>query len=430
MPSLEAVAAGLSESHANPNATASDVPEIAFPPLTRDHILNCSYDSWFPRYRTSALKSRIIKLTPDFVKYIGEDGIILADDDETQQDDRPDEEEWASSGASTRQAPDSDSDSDDDEPEADTRPPNERFPEIHQEIKDKIRELGGAVVPKLNWSSPKDAAWISPHQNTLKSTSPNDIYLLLKSSSFVSHDLEHAFDDTVDTSPSTSSQSRPFQPVLVLRPFFSPHPALEFRCFVKHRILIGLCSRDQNHYPFLEALRPALVSKVRSFFDDKLQLTFPDGCFVFDVYVPEDSDARDGLGRVRLIDVNPWAARTDSLLFDWGELLTFDVPRPILGSVVSPHEFREDVGAGADDEDATTEDEDEADELVPELRLMERDNPSSANFSSAQYSAHKLPKEVVDASTAGEGGLREFMQRWRDMTASEGGGDVWESPQQ
>ncbi|CRK48452.1 hypothetical protein BN1723_016880 [Verticillium longisporum] len=118
-----------------------------------------------------------------------------------------------------------------------------------------------------------------------------------------------------------------------------------------------------------------------------------------------------------------------NLLFDWGELLALDVPRPILGSVVSPHEFREDVGAGADD-DTTTEDEDEADELVPELRLMERDNPSSASFSSAQYSAHKLPKEVVDASTAGEGGLREFMQRWRDMTASEGGGDVWESPQQ
>ncbi|KAM0284863.1 hypothetical protein ACHAQH_001784 [Verticillium albo-atrum] len=424
MPSLEAVAAGLPEALANADATASDTPDIAFPPLTRDNILNCSYDNWFPKYRTSALKSRIIKLTPDFVKYIGEDGIILADDDEAQQDDRPDEEEWASSGASGRQAVEPDSDSDD-EPETDTRPPNERFPEIHQEIKDKIRELGGAVVPKLNWSSPKDAAWISPHQNTLKSTSPNDIYLLLKSSSFVSHDLEHAFDDTVDTPPSSSAQSRPYQPVLVLRPFFSPHPALEFRCFVKHRVLIGLCSRDQNHYPFLEALRPAIVDRVAEFFEDKLQLTFPDGCFIFDVYVPEDSNARNGLGRVRLIDINPWAARTDSLLFDWGELLEFHVPRPILGSVVNQHEFKEEASAG----DATDDDDDEADELVPELRLMERDNPASSNFSSAQYSAHKLPKEVVDASTAGEGGLREFMQRWRDMTAAEGGGDVWESPQ-
>ena len=25
-----------------------------------------------------------------------------------------------------------------------------------------IIELGGAVVPKLNWSAPKDAIWLSP----------------------------------------------------------------------------------------------------------------------------------------------------------------------------------------------------------------------------------------------------------------------------
>ncbi|KAF6845471.1 cell cycle control protein cdc123 [Colletotrichum musicola] len=425
MPSLEGLTEGQPTLDAINNATAQDAEEIVFPPVTREHILNCSYDSWFPKYRTVSIRSRIIPLTPDFVQYIRDDGIILADDDEDvslpQNEDA--EEEWSAS-SNTAGAPrrnqhldEDDSDSDDGQPEADPRPPNERFPEIHRQIKSVIAELGGAVHPKLNWSAPKDAAWISPHQNTLRCTSPNDVYLLLKSSSFVSHDLEHAFDDTV-----TSSSDRPFSPVLVLRPFFAPNPALEFRCFVKHRALVGLCQRDWNHYPFLGALRPAIVSRVLDFFERRLRFTFPDGSFVFDVYVPVDADSRDELGKVRLVDVNPWAPRTDGLLFSWEELLDFKVPKPILGSLASEEQPSEVSGAETDED----EDED-VDELVPELRLVEKDNPAAFNFSTPQYSAHKLPKEVVDASMAGEGGLREFAQRWKEMTEAEGGGDVWEN---
>lgn len=425
MPSLEGLTEGQPTLDAINAAAATQEPEeLAFPPVTKEHILNCSYDSWFPHYRTVTIRSRIIKLSPDFVQYIRDDGIILADDDETQPD-AQEEDDWAPSSNTSGARPprnqhleELDSDSEPDEA-ADSRPPNQRFPEIHKEIKDRIAELGGAVAPKLNWSAPKDAAWISLHQNTLKCTTPNDVYLLLKSSSFVSHDLEHAFDDTV----ASSAMSRPFQPVLVLRPFFAPNPALEFRCFVKHRALVGICQRDWNHYPFLGALRPALVSRISDFFEDRLRFTFPDGSYAFDVYVPGDSDSRDELGKVRLIDVNPWAPRTDSLLFTWGELLEFKVPKPILGSVVNREEEEEVEGSATDE---TTDDED-ANELVPELRLVEKDNPAAFNFSTPQYSAHKLPKEVVDASLAGEGGLREFAQRWKEMTEAEGGGDVWEN---
>ncbi|KAK2029891.1 D123-domain-containing protein [Colletotrichum zoysiae] len=420
MPSLE----GLTEGQGQPtldainNATAQDTEQLTFPPVTKEHILNCSYDSWFPKYRTVSIRSRIIKLSANFVQYIRDDGIILADEDDVLAEE--DEGEWSASSNTAdtpRRNQHLEEESSDDEPEADSRPPNERFPDIHQEIKDIIKELGGAVAPKLNWSAPKDAAWISPHQNTLKCTSPNDIYLLLKSSSFVSHDLEHAFEDTV-----SSTSNRTFQPVLVLRPFFAPNPALEFRCFVKHRALIGVCQRDWNYYPFLDGLRPALVSKITDFFEERLRFTFPDGSFVFDVYVPGDSDSHDELGKVRLIDINPWAPRTDSLLFSWVELLEFKVPKPILGSVVNEEEQLE--GSAADE----TTDEEDADELVPELRLVEKDNPAAFNFSTPQYSAHKLPKEVVDASLSGEGGLREFAQRWKEMTEAEGGGDVWENP--
>lgn len=395
----------------------NDKQELIFPPVTKDHIQNCSYDSWFPKYKSSCLKSRIIPLPPSFVEYLHEDGIVLADDDGITEE--ADDEWHISSNTAPRQRP-TDPESSDEEDDPERLPPNQRFPETHQLIKDKIAELGGSVAPKLNWSSPKDAKWISPHQNTLKCTSPNDIYLLLKSSSFISHDLDHAFDDCTPATP-----SRPYAPVLVLRPFFTPHVALEFRCFVKHRTLIGITQRDLNHYDFLEGIRPQLWKKIKAFFKEKLRLTFPDASFVFDVYVPENSFEKDGLGRVRLIDINPWALRTDSLLFSWQELLEIGVPKPLYGTSSL------EAGPEISGDDTVTEDEDDEwdieyrPEIGPEFRIIEKDDPAAYNFSSPQYSAHKLPKEVVDASMAGEGGLREFAMQWKEITEGRGDG-IWE----
>lgn len=298
------------------------------------------------------------------------------------------------------------------------------------------------MAPKLNWSSPKDAAWISPHQNTVKCTSPNDIYLLLKSSNFITHDLDHAFDNTVTTASSTSPVSTfhsglGFQPVLVLRAFFTPQPSMEFRCFVKQRSLVAITPRDPNHYEFLKALRPTIITRVKELFDSKLRFTFPDGNFCFDVYIPEsrnlddsddsgdEDDPGKNVGRARLIDINPWAPRTDPLLFGWDELLELHVPRPMIGVAGTSGSLEEATvrlrirggPAPSEDELTTTEEEDEGD-FEPELRLVEKDDPAAYNFSSPQYSAHKLPKEVVDASASGAGGLREFAQQWSEMVNS------------
>ncbi|KAI1173920.1 D123-domain-containing protein [Nemania sp. FL0916] len=401
-----------------------ETPALQFPPITRDHIMNCSYDSWFPKYRASCIKSRIIPLTPEFVNYIREDGIILADEDGALSNgDDDDDEDWAPTSATTRPPiheveSDSDSDGVDEPPKL---PPNQRFPELHQLIKDKIAELGGAVAPKLNWTAPKDATWISPHQNTIKCTTPNDVYLLLKSSNFITYDLEHAFDDCTPTATTNSSgtssshqQQPPFKPVLVLRSYFNPHTAMEFRCFVKHRNLVGISQRDLSYFEFLQPLKKDIVSRIQQLFNNKLRYTFPDGNFVFDVYIPEGED--EPLSRARLIDINAWAPHTDSLLFGWKELLNLQVPGPILG-VVGEEEAVKDHDASADEEDTSQDEEDE--DYVPELRLIEKEDPAAFNFSSPQYSAHKLPKDVVDASLSGEGGMREFARKWREMTGME-----------
>jgi hypothetical protein len=367
-------------------------------------------------------------LPREFVDYLREDRIILADDDD-DGDGSTEDDDWEPTSAARFVAEPESEDDEEEEAPAQLPPPNRRFPELHQTIRDTIQQLGGAVAPKLNWSAPKDAAWISRHQNTMKCTSPNDVYLLLKSSSFVSHDLEHAFDSCASSSaqsPPPAGNGAAFSPVLVLRAFFSPLPSLEFRCFVKDRTLVGITQRDLNHYGFLLSIREPIKQRVRELFDRKLRFTFPEASFVFDIYIPEadyDSDAEDDanhdsgsvrLGRARLIDFNPWAPHTDTLLFDWVELLDLRVPKPVLGAATDGQADKELVTDEEDDE------EDEEDGYEPEVRLIEKDDPAAHNFSSPQYSAHKLPKEVVDASMAGEGGMREFARQWQRIVEGRG----------
>lgn len=375
----------------------------------------------------------------------------MADDDGAADED-DDEEEWQSAPSSRPAQPripndddDTDSDSDSDEDDAPRLPPNQRFPELHQLIKDKIAELGGAVAPKLNWSAPKDAVWISPHQNTIKCTTPNDVYLLLKSSNFITHDLEHAFDDctlpasataaaVASSSSATATTTTPtsasaFKPVLVLRSYFNPHTAMEFRCFVKHRNLVAITQRDLHYFEFLRGLRADVVARVAQLFNHRLRFTFPDGCFVFDVYVPENdgSDSPGPLGRARLIDINPWAPHTDSLLFGWSELLDLEVPGPVLGTFGEDDDMASSGGGGAENREQEDDDDEEDEDYVPELRLVEEDDQAAFNFSSPQYSAHKLPKDVVDASLAGEGGMREFAQKWKEMVEYRANVADWET---
>lgn len=104
--------------------------------------------------------------------------------------------------------------------------------------------LGGEVFPKLNWSSPKDASWIT-HNGTLKCTNFNEVCLLLKSSDFVMNDLTNAYKFCEDNQAPHSSDS--FE--LVLRKWTNNWvPGTEFRCFIKDNKLIGISQRHINTY--------------------------------------------------------------------------------------------------------------------------------------------------------------------------------------
>ncbi|KAI9879667.1 MAG: hypothetical protein M1830_007774 [Pleopsidium flavum] len=385
-------------------------------------------------YRGATPKARLIPLTPSFLSYLREDGIVLPSDNDSDYQPSIDTDSGIFSAE------------DDSEDEEALLDPSVHFRDIHLKIKETIAELGGKVTPKLNWSAPKDATWIAA-TNSMECRTPSDIYLLLKSSDFITHDLEHAFDDCVEDNcqehPDTSTQNSAPHPTdntpyhLILRKYLpNLNPALEFRCFVRNRTLLCLCQRDLNHFAFLSAMRDQLRSRIQSFFDEKLRNTFPDENFVFDVYVPEPHT------RVWLIDINPWAPRTDPLLFSWLEILTLpdldssDVLDVADLTIQDRHHGRQ-VSNLMSDDTATTElpstsssssssssiSDSQSSTLLslPEFRLVAKDDPEAYSFNTPRYSAHKLPRDVVDAAAngdvEGEGGLREFVGVWKDVLA-------------
>ena len=370
----------------------------------------------FSSYRRLTPKARVLLLSPPFLEYLRADGIVLPSEDNINHLSSNNTD----SGAFSHPASPTSSDTGDEEPD-----PSAAWLDIHQKIKSIITELDGSVVPKLNWSAPKDATWISA-TNSMECHTPNDIYLLLKSSDFITHDLELAFDDCEsDSENDASSSNDPTDPpesetgcrerelrdipyYLVLRKTIpSMTTSLEFRCFVRARYLLCICQRDLNHYPFLEDLKTTLLKLIQQFFDASLQKSFPDDSFVFDVYIPSPH------GKVWLIDINPWAPRTDPLLFSWLEILEM--------------KDRAQCGASIENQEDTdgcnfTNDSDLEEAIFePEFRLVRRDDPEAYGFSTPQYSAHKLPKDVVDASGDGGEGLRDFIGQWREIIARQNG---------
>ncbi|KAG1150679.1 hypothetical protein G6F37_001768 [Rhizopus arrhizus] len=210
--------------------------------------------------------------------------------------------------AATLEEIDSDLEDDYDQEEDENTP---HFPEIENAIKEAVNEFEGALFPKLNWSAPRDAAWIASTQ-TLKCTSPFDVFLLLKSSDFINHDLNHAYDDCQD--PPTT---RKFD--LVLRKWYDLQPSMEFRCFVKNQDIIGICQRDLNYYDFLPAMKDDIELLIYRFFEEHVVEQFDSLNYVFDVYVQRSNQ------KVYLMDFNPFCSTTDSILYDWQELETFDL---------------------------------------------------------------------------------------------------------
>ncbi|KAG5241981.1 cell division cycle protein [Salix suchowensis] len=271
--------------------------------MMEEDVNRCQIQEWYPKFKTVSIRTVIHELPESFVKYLIDDsGPFLLPLSISGEDALPnrihnpiDEEDYQVSEGSG------------DESEQPPLPPS--FPELELNIKESINTLGGAVFPKLNWSAPKDSAWIST-SGTLRCTSFSEIALLLRSSDSLVHDLCHAYDSCID-----KTLSRPPSFFLALRKWYSSFlPEMEFRCFVRGQQLIGISQREvTTYYPTLLEKRNYLQLLIKEFFTEKVRLKFESENYTFDVYVTKD-------GRAKILDFNPWGAFTLPLLFTWEEL--------------------------------------------------------------------------------------------------------------
>jgi len=265
----------------------------------------CAFSAWYPQFAKVTIPSRIVPLPTRFVEYLLDDGPLVLPDSENpttatfrdQDSDDEDSEQWEAVQC------------DDGDAAADTPAP--AFPDLEARISRAIARLGGTVFPKLNWSAPRDVPWIMV-DGTLRCSTPGDIFLLLKSSDFVTHDLTMPFDCCVDVDDAAAAAAPEVKYELVLRKWASIATSMEFRCFVREGHLVGISQRDHtNFYPDVARDADAIKADLVDFFDDAIRAKFRLKNFAFDVY-------RKDKGAVTLVDFNPLSPITDGLLFEWG----------------------------------------------------------------------------------------------------------------
>jgi len=257
----------------------------------------CMFSNWYHLFESHTIKSVAVAIKDEkFVRYLTrEEGHLILpegfDLPAFSKCESSDDEAW----------------SDDEEVQA-----KESFPEILNEMKSAINELGGKVFPKCGWSSPKDAEWVF-QDSTLKCTTPGEVLLLIKSSTFTTYDLTNRFSCCEDVQP---ENHQPENHQIVLRKWVDIHPGSEFRCFVINSELMLVCQRNTTtHYDHIEKEHAKLVKDLRRFVEDVVVKKFPLQSFVLDV--SKNNLMKRGF---LIVDFNPYCDETDGLLYGWDEI--------------------------------------------------------------------------------------------------------------
>ncbi|KDN38139.1 D123-domain-containing protein [Tilletiaria anomala UBC 951] len=404
-----------------------------------------SFQSWYPLFKKVSPKATVLsldELEPDFLDWLEEDGLTLPEGSEGPS------VPHASIEGVTDKMVDSEtetSDSEESEAEASDRGGGvpRRFVALDERIRQVMARYDGRIFPKLNWSAPRDAAWILPGSN-LQCTTPADVYLLLKSSDFVANDVAQARELLLsdNTASTTTSQSPPGELLtksvqighavpprpslyLVLKKWFDMPSSAEFRCFVRAGRFVAISQRDENYYEHLQPshVRQRAIKALHSFWLDylhrkefepkELRASSGEGDptpapapppaaskryelndYVFDAYITRD------MSKVFLVDINPYLPRTDALLWDWEELEDLAAGKPIRLKPDGVHE----KGTG-DDSGTSTSDESSDDEEFETVLRVYTDGKRAPEeirrpLSEAERLRKRLPKLRVITSHA------------------------------
>lgn len=142
-----------------------------------------------------------------------------------------------------------------------------QFPDLEIELSEKINALEGSAFIKLNWTSVLDSAWVF---GSLKCESSGQVFLLLKSSDLVWHDLQEAYGNTIESLVATEIEKpKKVKPVLMLKKWCSLNVAQEFRCFVLKKTLVVICQRHVRYFfkhLAEQAIQNEMVDQITAFF--------------------------------------------------------------------------------------------------------------------------------------------------------------------
>ena len=194
---------------------ASSAEEDAVAAALESNDEACSIAAWYDAHKDVTFKTVIVPLPSNVVAWLRSDGPCVL----------PRTKHGARVTARTTTADDdcelSDSDDEGNAP---------HFPVVEGEIDAAIAAVGGCAFVKLNWSAPRDAAWLG----SLECATAGDAFALLAASSLVKDDA-----------------ARALNVVLAVRRFVTVEPSREFRCFVLDGQLVAACQRRVLQCPFV-----------------------------------------------------------------------------------------------------------------------------------------------------------------------------------
>src|SRR3989338_7905050 len=239
--------------------------------LTHQDVLNCRFDQWHPLFSSRTFASQVIPLPEEFLAYLQADGIDASGSAFPEAPSqlrgwsapRPEKSvaDFARECGFAIQSLSSSGSDDGENIETQVEATRARkakgkesgaafysldsFKALDAKIRDALDQLDGEAFPKLSWSAPLDAVWIG-EQQSLKCTEPQHVYLLLKASDRVSHDLTSAYDHCPAQPPAGLCGQLLAQQFLVLRRWFRLDHGMEFRCFVRNGSLVAVSQRSEE----------------------------------------------------------------------------------------------------------------------------------------------------------------------------------------
>ena len=278
-------------------------------------LADCALRAWPPALRSASYDTILLPLPADVAAWLADGGRVFLPDATAALPAR---------GARSDRGSDSWSDEGGSAPSEAPAPPS--LPAFAAAVDAALAALGGAALPKLDWSAPLDAGWLRPGGGA-RCACADEVLLLLKASDRAAHDVD-ALRELVQAheaggareggaggdSPPPPPAPAP-TPTPALRAWRPPRPGSEFRAFIVDGALVAVCQRDVTQsFAGLKGRRRALLPRVSAFVRAVLDPALPHLTdYVADVAV--------GSAGVRLVDVAPFGGATSALLFDWGDAL-------------------------------------------------------------------------------------------------------------